>query len=259
MAEDDAHASVGAIHDQVRRWILDGELKAGTALSQVQLARRLSVGRTPLREALRMLQHEGLVEGEYNRRVRVAPFSLDDLEELYALRVVQETLAIRLTVPRFGEQDLERLASLLEVMHRHENEDFELWEAAHQSFHRLLVVHAGRRVVASLEQLADHTSRYRRALLAAAPISYAIGAREHRSIVDACVASDAELSGELLARHLARTAISLSTLLRPEHDPVTVREALRTVIADARPREAFVEGGRVRRTRHEPPAPSTAP
>jgi DNA-binding GntR family transcriptional regulator len=63
---------VAVVHDRLRAAILLGELPAGQTTSQVTLARDLDVGRTPLREALRMLQREGLVVSEPNRRVRIA-------------------------------------------------------------------------------------------------------------------------------------------------------------------------------------------
>src|SRR3984885_6529486 len=68
------------VYERVRNAILDGQLAPGAVMSQVALAQDLGISRTPLREALRMLQSEGLVEGEPNRRVRVAPMTASDLE-----------------------------------------------------------------------------------------------------------------------------------------------------------------------------------
>jgi DNA-binding GntR family transcriptional regulator len=177
-----------------------------------------------------MLQREGLIEGEYNRRVRVVRLSILDLEELYALRIVEETVAIRLTVPHLTTVEFDEFDELLREMERLQKTDFEAWELVHQTFHARLVMHAGMQLSASLSRLVDHTGRYRKVLLEAAPMSYDIGAREHVAIIDACRARDAERSGQLLARHLARTALTLISLLRPEHDPVTVREAFRVVL-----------------------------
>src|SRR5689334_13784123 len=76
-----------AVYRRLYAEILAGELDPGKAISQIKLAERLGVSRTPLREALRMLERDGLVHAEPNRRVRVTPVSVDDLEQLYALRV----------------------------------------------------------------------------------------------------------------------------------------------------------------------------
>src|SRR6516165_10707210 len=127
--------STEVVHDRLRRAILRGEFDPKVPLSQVQLAARLGVSRTPLREALRMLQREGLIYSEPNRRVRVAELSVADLEQLYAARVLIETLAVRLTVPKFDTQDLAALNDSLACMTERKGHDLDLWEAAHKRFH----------------------------------------------------------------------------------------------------------------------------
>src|SRR4051794_41254409 len=101
---------VALVHDRLRDAILRGELPAGQTTSQVTLARDLDVGRTPLREALRMLQREGLVVSEPNRRVRIAELSSADAEELYVMRIALEAVAIRVTVPTLASPDFAQLA-----------------------------------------------------------------------------------------------------------------------------------------------------
>jgi DNA-binding GntR family transcriptional regulator len=217
------------VHHQLREAILHGRLEAGAIMSQVQLAREFGVSRTPLREALRMLQREGLVEGEANRRVRVAPFSLADLEELYALRIVNEALGIRLTVPHMNSDDDAFLDRALEVMARSANErELDVWEGHHRAFHRRLVVHAGARQRRLLEELSDHSERYRRLYVTHDPRAWAAGSAEHEAIVAACHARDAPLASTRLARHLSRTALSVLTTVAPEHEPAAVRSALRS-------------------------------
>jgi hypothetical protein len=97
------------VYARVREAILDGELGPGAVMSQVALAGELGISRTPLREALRMLQPERLVEAEPNRRVRVAPMSAADLEELCIARIALEAEAMRLSVPRLTPENLARL------------------------------------------------------------------------------------------------------------------------------------------------------
>jgi DNA-binding GntR family transcriptional regulator len=94
------------IYRQVRADILNGRLEPGAKVSQVQLAASLGVGRPTLREALRMLQNEGLVQAEHNRQMRVAPLELDDFEQLCALRLAVEPMAVQLSVPYLTDTDL---------------------------------------------------------------------------------------------------------------------------------------------------------
>jgi DNA-binding GntR family transcriptional regulator len=223
-----AELSTEVVHDRLRRAILRGELDPMAPISQVRLAATLGVSRTPLREALRMLQREGLVSSEPNRRVRVAELSMTDLEQLYASRVLVEALAVRLTVPRYTPADLAELrASLAEMRRLSEERDIDAWEAAHRRYHELLRVHAGERIQRLARELSDHSERYRRVHMAEAQ-AWSTAAREHAAIVDAC-AEGAGAASVQLARHLARTALTLIASVDPEHEPVGVREALRLV------------------------------
>src|SRR5947209_17923442 len=98
---------IAQVHEHLRQRILDGTMSPGTILSQVQLAQQFGVSRTPLREALRMLQEERLVLAEHNHRVRVADINLAELESLYACRIMLESLALALTLPHLSLEDLD--------------------------------------------------------------------------------------------------------------------------------------------------------
>ncbi len=223
--------NVKLVHQRVRRAILSGEIPAGTRLSQVRLAERLGVSRIPLREALRLLEREGLVESEVNHRVRVAPFSVSDLEQLYAMRIQLEALGTRLTVPRLGREDLARLEEILARMEEFaEAEDYEGWEVPHHAFHAALVAHAGNRLEAMIFQLYDHAERYRRAFMLETSRAWDKSMAEHREIFEVCREGDPAAASERLARHYSVTALSLSAAMAPEHEPLAVRTALRMVM-----------------------------
>src|ERR1700743_3084110 len=86
--------SVQNLYSWIRSAILNGKFAAGEAINQAQLAVQFGVSRTPLREALRMLQAEGLLVGEINQRMRVARLTPEDIVSLYAARIVLETLRL---------------------------------------------------------------------------------------------------------------------------------------------------------------------
>jgi DNA-binding GntR family transcriptional regulator len=223
--------STEAAYLQLRRAILRNELPSGKQLSQRELEERFEVGRTPLREALRMLQREGLVEAEPNHRVRVASFSFPDLEQLYAMRISLEALAIRLTVPYLQTAELDRLEELLTQMaERSTPEVYERWEVLHRAFHLGLIAHAGPRIVKMAAQLSDHAERYRRFYSTETPHAFERGMREHRSILDACLARDPAVAAEHLARHYSSVVLGTLAVLAPEYDPVLVRTALHTAM-----------------------------
>src|SRR5918998_1911085 len=125
---DSGLITVEDLFAELREQILSGELPEGSVLSQVKLAERFGVNRTPLREALRMLQREGLIDAQYNRGVQVSRLSTADLEDLYAQRIVTEALGVRLTVPTLTRDDIAELRGLLAEMSRLASaESFRAW------------------------------------------------------------------------------------------------------------------------------------
>jgi GntR family transcriptional regulator, rspAB operon transcriptional repressor len=220
--------NVEQVHRRVREAILDGEIAPGTVMSQVALSDELGVSRTPLREALRMLQSEGLVDAQTNRRVTVKPISATDLEELVVMRVALETEAIRLSVDRLRPEDLGALEGrLAEMRHFAAAKDYARWQIPHSAFHRGLTAPAGPRVNGLLAQLSDHAERYRRIHIARSPKAWQTAG--HREILDACQAGERELSASLLADHLSRTAFDVLELLEPGYAPERLRQTLEDV------------------------------
>jgi len=217
--------SVEHVHRTIREAILDGSIPAGQTMSQVALADELGVSRTPLREALRMLQSEGLIEGEPNRRVRVSSLSLAGLEELYTIRIPLEVTALRLSLPRMAPEDLAQLeGAMAEMAHFAAADDYARWYVPHRAFHRGLTAYAGPRFEGLLVQLFEHSERYRR--MHFGQVFSQQSTRDHREILDACKAGDRDLAASLLARHLARTVFGIVQLVAPDYDPAALRELL---------------------------------
>lgn len=229
VAETDEPGMAG-VYRRVRDAILSGQLEPGAVVSQVRLAAELGVSRTPLREVLRMLEREGLVESEHNRRVRIAPFSLADLDEIYASRIVLECLAIRLTVAELTGEELAEMRRCWERMRDHAaDEDYERWRVPHVRFHRLATCHAGARLERTLRLLSDHAERYRRTYTTQAPQAWAVGLVDHENVLRGCEARDLDAAARALAVHLGRTALSTIAMVSPTYEPVKVRGALRMV------------------------------
>lgn len=215
----------------LRELILGGSLRPGSIISQVELARALGVSRTPLREALRMLQEEGLIEAEPNRRARVTRFDPGDLDTVYGCRVMLESLGCVLTVRSFSDEEVQRLKGALDAMVEHaEKNDVERWQAAHREFHQILVGRASDQFGRTIAAYQDRAERYW-VMFIRANGSSGLGMRaaEHRAIFEAAARRDGTGTAALLASHLSRTALTLMAELAPEHEPLTVRTALQFV------------------------------
>jgi DNA-binding GntR family transcriptional regulator len=223
------------VHAALRAAILSGEIPQGTTLSQVQLAKQFGVSRTPLREAVRMLQAEGFIESEPNQRIRVAALSVSELEELYTLRITLEAIAIRITVPRLTAADLEHLHDLIRQLDECAAvQDVDNWERPHQEFHRGLVARAGDHITELVERLQENSNRFRRLYVTQGPRAWWHTTAEHAAILQACEARDPVLAAAELARHYARTALTVIALIDPAYDPSSLRAAMALVVGPHR-------------------------
>jgi len=217
------------IHDQLRQRILSGELSPGSVLNQAGVANDYGMSRGPVREAFRLLQRDGLIETEVNQRATVSPLSVPDVEHVYALRVVNEALALSVSIPQFTETELDEMAQLVAAVDESRGQSYLAWEETHQHFHDMLLMHAGERMRQSLAGWADHTERYRRVYVTDERGGWTLGALEHGELANLCRARDVARGTRLLARHLSRAALSLIATMDPEHNPVLLRNAVRQV------------------------------
>ena len=217
------------IHDHLRRQILTGALPASSQLSQAQVAKDFGVSRGPVREAFRLLQREGLIEAELNHRATVSALSVPDVEHAYAVRIVNESLALSVGVPRFTADELDRMDQLVAAVEQSKVHGYSAWEEQHQCFHAMLLAHSGDLMRQSLARWAEHTERYRRVYVSDERGGWTLGAAEHGQLAQACRARDVAGATTLLARHLSRAALSLVATMDPEHEPRLVRNAVRQV------------------------------
>jgi DNA-binding GntR family transcriptional regulator len=223
---------VAQVHEQLRNAILLGEIRPGAKTSQAELARELGVGRTPLREAVRMLQDEGLVLAEPNRRVQIASLSIEDAEELYVMRIALEVAAARITIPQLTHGDIAELEGLMAQMsHLATAASVALFRPAHRAFHERFVAGAGTRPAALIAELFDHAERYRAVYGAASPDHFGRRSAEHRAMLDAAATGDAAGVAEAIAIHYIQTLRLVAAALDPEH-PL---DRLRTTVAAAAP------------------------
>lgn len=120
----------------IRRRILSGNLAPGAPLNQNDLAVELGMSRIPIRDALRLLAAEGLVQLRAHATASVTPLSLDDLEELYELRLALEPSLCRIAAPHLTAADLLELEEKLDEMGTLTDPD--RWPALNNEFHHIL-------------------------------------------------------------------------------------------------------------------------
>ncbi|GAA1259436.1 GntR family transcriptional regulator [Sphaerisporangium rubeum] len=203
------HSLVELSMRRIRHEILSGTLAPGERLIEEQLTQRFGTSRAPLREALRLLGQQGLVEHLPRRGVRVAELSRADVDELFGLRDVLERYAVETALP--GVTDLRDLAKALDDMATAVEQDDPYSEnEAHRRYHVALVALAGHRqlllvyepVILKLQLYM--AANLRREAEVRAPSE---GVERHQRLFDAIASGDPALALDGLARHGARTYI----------------------------------------------------
>lgn len=195
--------------DRLRRDILSGRTDPGERLVEEQLTRRLGISRAPLREAMRLLAEQGLVEHIPRRGARVATLSDSDVRELYEVRDVLERHAVSTMPPA---PDLARLRVALDTIRKATEADDRLELAnAHRRFHAEVVALSGNRQLTGLyESILVRIQLYmavnmRREAETAAP---ADGVVRHERLFAAIESDDHSEILAVLGAHGARTYLS---------------------------------------------------
>ena len=193
-----------AVADMLRRQVLAGEIPAGARLLQAEVAERFQTSTTPVREAMRQLVSEGILDGDPHKGVIVHELSLPELEEIYDLRLHLEPLAVEATVANITAEELLAAGSLLDAMER--QHDPALWTELNTRFHALLA-QAGRRprLAAILSNLRNLSALYIVQSIREMPDRIDVGNAEHRRLLEACAARDVSAARDIEREHLRHT------------------------------------------------------
>jgi DNA-binding GntR family transcriptional regulator len=189
---------------QLRQMIFDGVLAPAERLNERVLCERLGISRTPLREALRMLAAEGLVQVEPNRGAIVAPIARADIEATFEVLGALEGLAGELAAARITDAELAEIQALhFEMRAHHARGDRAAYFAANQAIHTRIAAAGGNGVLAdTFEKLNARVKRVRYAAnLTRARWDKAVA--EHDRMIEALAARDGAALRSILEAHLA--------------------------------------------------------
>jgi DNA-binding GntR family transcriptional regulator len=195
----------------LRESIVSGLLPSGTKLIGSQLAEQLGVSRTPLREAIQLLESEGFVKRLPSGVVEVVGLGLDQIEEVYAIRACLEGLTARYAALRASAEELAQLGQILAAMRgavrRGERAEVDAGGAA---FHRL--IHRTSHLTFTVQQLAtmrDHIDRYRAQTMAMPGRQDAV-IEEHAEVVAWLDQRDGDRAEEAMRKHIWSAWLAIS-------------------------------------------------
>lgn len=194
-------------YDQLRAAILRGELPHGERLAEEDIADNLGISRTPVREALRRLASEGLVDVAPNRGASVARWESEDLQEIFDLRAMLESYATQRATPRRTQVVMNQLTAICDEMESifaksSNGRSLESLAAANRSFHRLIMEAAqSPRLLAMIDSL-THVPVVMQTFTQYSHHALQRSLHHHREIVDAMNAGDADWAGSIMRAHI---------------------------------------------------------
>ena len=215
VSTDDPSAAFFNVYQALRKDILAGTLEGGQALRQDDIARLHGVSKVPVREALRRLEMESLVEFRPRRGAIVRSVSDDDLLEMLDIRIALECRALELAIPNMAESDFELAQEVLDEYQA--SPDKELWSELNRRFHACILEPCGNRQLLSLindfEQRVGPLVRLR--------VTEATGLerpmREHAQILQSCRKGAVSDAVDALRDHIETSKREVAASLRRRH------------------------------------------
>ncbi len=202
------------VFESLREAIINAHLKPGERLMEIQLAERMGVSRTPVREAIRKLELEGFVVMVPRKGAFVAGLSLKDIAELFEIRGALEGLAAELAAERIDEEELEELERcLFQIAECIESGDTEQIIEIDTRFHDVLFkASRNMRLVQIVNNLYEQIHRYRKTSLAY-PGRAREALEEHKEIVEALCERNVELAHQLALKHMDKAENAIMTII----------------------------------------------
>lgn len=209
-----------AVAERLREQIINGDLHEGEQLRQDAIAKEFQVSRIPVREALLLLEAEGLITTVANRGAVVSALSPEEIEELFDIRAVLECHALHLAIPNLTKDHFAEAEKVLKEYERALDKDTEVgnWGHLNWQFHSALYAPANRPgLMALIKVLNNNCDRYTRLHLLITRNLHRAG-KAHRAILAVCKTRNADKATEELRRHICDAGRELKEFIRKRRE-----------------------------------------
>lgn len=193
------------IYDMLKEAISSGELKPGERIIESRLAKDIGISRTPIREAIRLLESEGYLESMENGGVRVTEITEEDIKEWSEIKSVLNELAVMKTIDRISKEeieklkiDLEKVEKVLEEGENIDNEEIISWNA---DFHQRIFEASGNSLIKSISKEYQKYTYIMRKYLSQIEGRHEQALKEHKEILRAIVEKNKEEAIRLSKEH----------------------------------------------------------
>ena len=193
-------------YETLKHAIITGEIPSGVRIVETEYAERMHISRTPLREALRKLEKDGLVEYVMRRGVVVRALTIADVEEIYTIRNALEMITLPAIIECATNEDVGALREMLSQMDdATQNEDIERLSALARAFHTMLMrISKMNRILRVIESQDEYITRFSAISIAKEPRRQAAHV-EHYKLVEFVEKKDLESFEHLMRSHIERS------------------------------------------------------
>lgn len=214
------------IADILRENVISGNINPGEKVNEYQVAKLLNISRPPIREAFRLLAAEGLITLVPRKGAFVSKLSIQEVKEIYEMKSMMESFAVRLAIPIVDEKEVSKLDSILRLMEEKIKENnFRQIQRLNIEFHRRMIrMSKNHKLVHFYESIILPIRRYQRLGLSA-PSSWKTSFKEHRNIVEAITSRNVELAERLTREHTMRATLRVIGRLKEKKQSVGVSSA----------------------------------
>lgn len=203
------------VFQTLRNAIITGEFQPGERLMETQLAEKLGVSRTPIREAIRKLELEGLVIMVPRKGAQVAQFTEKDIQDVLEVRAALEALAAKLACKRMDDRSFLKLQlAIAEYSYAAKNKDLETMIEKDVEFHDIICnATQNDKLIQMFNNLKEQVNRYRITYIKNAEDSETVVA-EHTAILQALQNRDEETASSLASKHIYTQCASITDLVK---------------------------------------------
>lgn len=204
------------IADKLRDAIINGQLKGGQQLKQDEIAKSFNASMIPVREALRILEAQGLVKFYANKGAVVNKFSVEEIEEIFDIRIMLEKGALELSINQLTEEELNYAEHLLKKMDALDEEEY--LSDLNLKFHNVLYGAGKKEMLLELiREMHTKVERYMRIYLINLS-SHPVSQEEHYMLLEACRNKDLDSAVEILTEHMSRAKRFLIEFLKSKNE-----------------------------------------
>lgn len=196
------------IFNELRQEIIKGSLAPGESIRQDEVASRFEVSRMPVREALRMLEAEGLVQQIPHRGAKVANLRVEDVLELFELRAELEGFAARRSIPELSDEQVEDIKNAYESLERAKGSAV---LSCHRVFHLSLYAASSARILRMIGEQLDASQRYHLRYGREEMNVSQLDSDEHLLMLECAQARNGEKASKIIRRHVARGGKEIAT------------------------------------------------